>query len=91
MPGISAFCNSLIKNDITGNPVLRQDKVLPNCTVLALKGDLFRKVMDDDVDLGYELMKRLSQVISLRLTHTRLRITSGLGLALLGRELGLSE
>ncbi len=66
-------------------------RCITNCTVLALKGDLFRKVMDDDVDLGYELMKRLSQVISLRLTHTRLRITSGLGLALLGRELGLSE
>ena len=66
-------------------------RCITNCTVLALKGDLFRKVMDDDVGLGYELMKRLSQVISLRLTHTRLRITSGLGLALLGRELGLSE
>ena len=66
-------------------------RCLTNCTVLALKGDRFRKVMDDDVGLGYELMKRLSQVISLRLTHTRLRITSGVGLALLGRELGLSE
>ena len=66
-------------------------RCITNCTVLALKGDLFRKVMDDDVGLGYELMKRLSQVISLRLTHTRLRVTSGLGLALLGRELGLSE
>jgi CRP-like cAMP-binding protein len=66
-------------------------RCITNCTVLALKGDLFRKVMDDDVGLGYELMKRLSQVISLRLTNARLRITSGLGLALLGTELGLSE
>ena len=65
-------------------------RCMTNCTVLAIKGDTLRKVMADDAGLGFELMKRLAQLISLRLIHTRLRLTSGLGLALLGRELGAS-
>jgi len=63
-------------------------RCLTNCTVLAIKGDLLRKVMADDTALGFELMKRLAQLIGLRLMHTRLRLTSGLGLILLGKELG---
>ena len=66
-------------------------RCMTNCTVLAIKGDILRKVMSEDTGLGYELMKRLSRLISLRLTHTRLRLTSGLGLVLLGKELGASE
>ncbi len=62
-------------------------RCMTNCTVLAIKGDILRKVMADDVGLGFELMKRLAQLISLRLTHTRLRLTSGLGLILLGKEM----
>lgn len=63
-------------------------RCLTNCQVLALKGEMLRNVMADDRDLGYELMKRLAKLISLRLTYTRLRLTSGLGLVLLGREIG---
>lgn len=62
-------------------------RCMTNCTVLAIKGEVLRKVMTEDTSLGYELMKRLSQLVSLRLTHTRLRLTSGLGLVLLGKEL----
>jgi len=61
-------------------------RCLTNCQVLALRGDVLRRVMDDDANLGYELMKRLAKLVALRLTYTRLRLTSGLGLALLGRE-----
>lgn len=66
-------------------------RCMTNCTVLAIKGDMLRKVMADNAGLGFELMKRLAQLISLRLTHTRLRLTSGLGLVLLGKELEASE
>ena len=66
-------------------------RCITNCTVLAVKGDMLRKLMADDVGLGYELLKRLTQVISLRLMETRLRLTSGLGMVVLGRELGESE
>ena len=66
-------------------------RCMTNCTVLAIKGDMLRKAMSDDPDLGYQVMKKLTQLISLRLAHTRLRLTSGLGLLLLGKELELSE
>jgi CRP/FNR family cyclic AMP-dependent transcriptional regulator len=60
------------------------------CTVLALKSEVLRKLMADDTALGFELMKRVAQLISLRLLHTRLRLTSGLGLIMLGKEMGTS-
>ena len=66
-------------------------RCMTNCTVLAIKGDMLRKAMADDPVLGYEVMRKLAQLISLRLTHTRLRLTSGLGLVLLGKELGASR
>ncbi len=66
-------------------------KCLTNCTVLAIKGDMLLKLMAEDTELGYELMKRIAALISLRLTYTRLRLTSGLGLILLSREMGGSK
>jgi len=66
-------------------------RCMTNCTVLAIRGDLLRKAMADDTGLGYEVMKKLAKLISLRLVHTRLRLTSGLGLVLLGKELEVSE
>jgi len=66
-------------------------RCMTNCTVLAIKGDMLRKVMADNVDLGFELMKRLTRLMSLRLMYTRLRLTSGLGLIMLGKELGEAE
>jgi CRP/FNR family cyclic AMP-dependent transcriptional regulator len=56
------------------------------CTVLALKSDLLRKLMADDTEFGLELMKRVAQLISMRLLHTRLRLISGLGLMMVGKE-----
>ncbi|MFC1936999.1 Crp/Fnr family transcriptional regulator [Chloroflexota bacterium] len=61
------------------------------CTVLAIKGDLLKKAMEEDCCLGYEVHKRLVRLVRQRLTNTRLRLTSGLGLILLGKELGTSE
>lgn len=66
-------------------------RCLTNCTVLAIKGDMLLKIMAEDTELGYELMKRIAGLISLRLTYTRLRLTSGLGLVLLGREMGSNK
>jgi CRP-like cAMP-binding protein len=66
-------------------------RCMTNCTVLAIKGDMLRKAMADDPSLGYQAMKKLTQLVSLRLAHTRLRLISGLGLLLLGKELELSE
>jgi len=58
-----------------------------NCTALAIKGDMLRAVMAEDAVLGYEVMERLTQLISRRLAETRLRLTSGLGIALMGKGL----
>jgi len=63
-------------------------RCLTNCTMLAIKSDILNKAMSDDTELGFELMKHVSQLISQRLLHTRLRLTSGLGLVLLGKEIG---
>jgi len=66
-------------------------RCMTNCQAIAINSDMLRRVMADDAELGYELMKRVAKLISIRLTHTRLRLTSGLGLALLGKELGRFE
>ena len=66
-------------------------RCMTHCTVLAIKGDLLKKAMDDDCCLGYEVYKRLVHLVRSRLTQTRLRLTSGLGLILLGKEWGTSE
>jgi len=63
-------------------------RCMTNCTVLAIKGDILRKLMDDDVSLGYELLKGLTKVITRRLGEVRLRMISGLGLLMLGKEPG---
>jgi CRP-like cAMP-binding protein len=66
-------------------------RCMTNCTALAIKGDILRKAMADNAALGYEVMKKLSALIGLRLAHTRLRLISGIGLILLDKELKLSE
>lgn len=62
-------------------------RCLTNCQVLSIKGDVLSRVMADDPSLGYEFMRRLAKLIASRLTYTRLRLTSGLGLAMLGKEI----
>ena len=66
-------------------------RCITNCAVLAIKGDILRTAMADDTDLGFELMKHLARLARLRLVETRVRLTSGLGLLLLGKELGAAE
>ncbi len=66
-------------------------RCMTHCNVLAINGNLLHKVMADDAGFGYELMKRLTKIISSRLAYTRLRLTSGMGLVLLSKELGASE
>ena len=59
-----------------------------NCQVLAIRGDRLRRIMDDDPSLGYGLMRQLAKPIFVRLMYTRLRLTCGLRLVLLGKETG---
>ena len=66
-------------------------RCMSNCTALAIRADVLQKTMESTPSLGYEVMKKLAELISLRLAHTRLRLTTGLGLVLLGRELKLTE
>ena len=66
-------------------------RCMTNCAVLAIKADILEKVMSDEPSLGYELMKRLARLIRRRLAHTRLRLVSGLGLVMLGKELWESK
>ncbi len=61
-------------------------RCLSNCTVLAIKGEILRKAMAEDPVLGYKIMTKLSEVIALRLAHTRLRLVSGLGLIISSKE-----
>jgi len=66
-------------------------RCLAHCRVLAISGDMLRQVMADDLILGYQLMERLTKIISSRLINTRLRLTSGLGLVLLDKEVRASK
>jgi CRP/FNR family cyclic AMP-dependent transcriptional regulator len=61
------------------------------CMVLSVSGDMLRKAIADDPRLGYKVMTKLARLISLRLMHTRLRLTSGLGMLLLGKELQVGD
>ena len=97
-PAIPTAVELVSKGEIFGWSALVEPHIytlsarcITRCTVLAIKGDLLGKVMADDPSLGYELMKRLAKIIALRLLLTRLRLTSGLGLTLLGKELGGPE
>ncbi len=60
------------------------------CTTVAIKGDMLLKTMNDDTLLGYEVMRELCKLISLRLANTRLRLINGIGLALLDKEIKLT-
>ena len=62
-----------------------------DCTILAINGEMLRKAMADDTGLGFELAKHLARIARLRLIETRVRLTSGFALLLMGKELGPSE
>ncbi len=62
-------------------------RCMSTCNTLAITGNMLRKMMTEDTGLGYHIMKKLSEIIALRLTYTRLRLTSGVGIPLSSREL----
>ena len=62
-------------------------RCLSPCTAVAIKGDMLRKTMSSDPVLGFEVTKKLSQLLSLRLANTRLRLINGIGLTLFNTEL----
>lgn len=96
-PAIPTAVELMIKNEIVGWSALVEPYVytlsarcMTYCSTLAIRGDIFRQTMADDPVLGYEVMKQLSRIISLRLSNTRLRLINGMGIALLGREIEIT-
>lgn len=63
-------------------------RCMTNSTVLTISGRTLRDAMADDPFMGYQIMGRLTDIVSRRLADTRLRLTSGLGLVLLKQEVG---
>jgi len=45
-------------------------------TGVAIGGDALREIMEDNPALGCEVMGRLAQIVSQRLAHTRMRLTT---------------
>jgi CRP/FNR family cyclic AMP-dependent transcriptional regulator len=97
-PAIPTALEVVSKNEFFGWSALVEPYVftlsarcMTRCTAVAIKGDMFRKTMNDDPVLGYEIMKALCKLLSLRLANTRLRLISGIGLVLLDKELKLSQ
>jgi CRP/FNR family transcriptional regulator, cyclic AMP receptor protein len=93
-PAIPTAVEVISKNEIVGWSALVEPYVytlsarcMTPCSTLAIMGDMFRLAMANDSVLGYEVMKHLSRIISLRLANTRLRLVNGMGIALLGREI----
>ena len=63
-------------------------RCMTNCTALAVSGGMLRDAMAADPLMGYQIMDKLTEIVSRRLADTRLRLTSGLGLVLLKQEVG---
>jgi CRP-like cAMP-binding protein len=55
-------------------------------TALALKGTRLRDLMAEDPALGCEVTTSLARLVARRLTETRIRLTSGLGVVLYPSE-----
>jgi CRP-like cAMP-binding protein len=62
-------------------------RCMANSTVLAIKGEILRDKMAADPALGYQVMTMLATLARRRLEETRLRLLSGLGIALLQGEM----
>lgn len=97
-PAIPTAIEVITKGEATGwsavvepHTYVASARCMTNCTTLAINGEMLRKLMQDDPALGYEVMKRVSKIIARRLVDTRLRLTHGLGLVLLGKQLGMSD
>jgi CRP/FNR family cyclic AMP-dependent transcriptional regulator len=87
-----ATVDVLIKGDIVGWSALVEPHIftfsaqaVDKCRLVALDGTELLKFMDTDPVMGYEIMRRLSEVIASRLTHTRQTLISERGLALLSQ------
>ena len=66
-------------------------RCLTNCTALAIKGNILRDLMAEDCTMGFKIMRRLVQLMNAYIMNTRLRLVSGMGLVLLGKEMEASE
>lgn len=91
--GIPTAVELVTKGEILGWSALVEPYVytlsarcMSHCSVLAINGDVFRKLIADDCVLGFEVMKRLSRIVASRLANTRLRLTSGIGLLMVEKE-----
>jgi toluene monooxygenase system ferredoxin subunit len=77
-PAIPSAVVVVTKGECFGLPALVEPYIytlsarcMTPCTVLAIKGDMLRRVMDADVGLGYEVMKRLTRLILSRLQEEK--------------------
>jgi CRP/FNR family cyclic AMP-dependent transcriptional regulator len=66
-------------------------RCMSNSNALTIKGDILRKTMAEDPVLGFHIMTKLAEIIALRLAYTRLRVSSGVGIPLMSRELDKSK
>jgi CRP/FNR family cyclic AMP-dependent transcriptional regulator len=87
-----ATVDVLIKGDIIAWSALVEPHILTfsaqavdRCKLIALDGIKLLELMDSDPAMGYEIMRRLSEVIASRLNHTRQTLISERGLALLSQ------
>jgi CRP/FNR family transcriptional regulator, cyclic AMP receptor protein len=61
-------------------------KAIDKCKLIALDGAQLRELMDSDITLGYEVMKRFSQEITHTIDAMGQMLVSERGLALLSEE-----
>lgn len=63
-------------------------QAVDRCKVIAIDGIQLLELMDSDPIMGYEVMRRLSEVIASRLVHSWQMLLSERGLALLSQAHG---
>ena len=94
LPAISFSVETIVEGGVLGWSAIvephvytRSARCLSNCALLAIKGEILSKVMREDPAFGFELMKRLSALISRRLTNTQLRLVNVIGVAMLEKDI----
>ena len=91
-PAPQAIVDVVTRGEILGWSALVQPHILTTsaqavdrCKLIALDANELIKLMDADPAMGYQVMRRLSEVIGSRLSHTRQTLLSERGLALLSQ------
>ncbi len=97
-PAIPTAVNVLTPGDCFGWSALVEpytyslsSRCMASSSVLAIKSDILRGKMDADPALGHKVMTMLATLARRRLEETRLRLVSGLGIALLQGELEVNR